>query len=179
MESKPPPTSTGRRARSWDGHPVDAQQIPVPQQSKTPQVRSLPPLKGIELEVYRTIQKAFDRADVAARAAARFERDIHERMQQLRTQEGYLPEDAGEMPKVFDKNDFSDTFRRYNQLYLELAIIDLLELQDQKEAILQQRLPQIFSEDRGGKRPKTKNVFVGSSEAALRNQVQRQRQQGL
>jgi hypothetical protein len=102
-----------------------------------------PPTKG-EQKILDLLWAEYRKADAAARAAARFEVDVHEDLRQKRIEEGFLDEEAGNIQRVFYKEEFNDTFRKLMQLRIENRLISLLGLGNFREDILRQRIATVF-----------------------------------
>ena len=121
----------------------------------------------------------FTKADDAARAASRFEADVHERQVQQRLDEGLGKDEAGNLRRVFNADDFNETFRKLLQLRLERNLIKTLELGDYETEILHERIQSVF-----GRVPvPTKQIMIPASDQlqigdAATQQVQDLKQRG-
>jgi len=104
--------------------------------------------------------KEFEKADDAARAASRFEADVHERQVQRRIDEGLEKDEAGNLRRVFSADDFNDTFRKMLQLRLERNLISKLGLEDYEADIIRERIQTVF-----GRAPAaTKQIMIPASD---------------
>lgn len=124
-----------------------------------------PPTKH-EQAILDLLWKEYRKSDTVARAAARFEADVHAQLVQRRIAEGLSEDEAGEVSSVFRADEFNTAFRRLLQLRLEIQLLRKLGLQDYESDIVQQRIKAIFRSDRPVKRsvPITPDLQIGSPE---------------
>jgi hypothetical protein len=87
----------------------------------------------------------FNRSDDVARAAARFETDVHEKMVQRRVDDGFSEDEAGDISRVFRADEFNEVYRRLMLLRMERALIRTLKLEDYEKEIMQERIHTVFS----------------------------------
>lgn len=109
----------------------------------------------------------YDRSDDVARAAARFESDVHERLVQRRVQDGMSDDEAGEIRRVFRAAEFNDMYRRLLLLKMERSLLRNLGLQDYEHDIMQQRIQVVF----GPAQKTTKQVSFQQPQAGSKDQV--------
>lgn len=122
----------------------------------------------------------YRKSDVAARAAARFERDVHNQLVQQRADEGFSEDEAGEIRRVFRAADFNTTYRQLLQLRMEIMLLRRLDLEQYEQDIMRARIRTTFGPPQNGtkqvvvQRP-TDQLSLGSPEA---HQVQELKQRG-
>ncbi|KKN52888.1 hypothetical protein LCGC14_0607940 [marine sediment metagenome] len=122
-----------------------------------------PPSPG-EQKILDLLWGEFERSDDVARAAARFETDVHEQLVQRRIDEGFSEDEAGEVRRIFRAEELNDTFRRLLLLRLERALLIDLELQDYEANILQERIHTLF----GTPAPKaTKSISLSGDKVQI------------
>lgn len=102
-----------------------------------------PPTKG-EQEILDLLRSEFDRSDDVARAAARFETDVHEQMVQRHIEEGFSEDEAGDVHRVFRAEEFNNTYRRLMMLRMERALLRNLDLGDYEDEIMRERIQAVF-----------------------------------
>lgn len=103
-----------------------------------------------------------------ARASARFESDIHEKLVNDRIAEGYSEDEAGDIQRVFHADDFNDTFRKFMQLRIEKRLIERLELDKYEESIMEKRIDDLLVPKPKGTKSVTvqqPNIQIGDEEA--------------
>lgn len=74
-------------------------------------------------------------------------------------------DEAGDIRRVFNPDDFNETFRRFLQLRMDRMILGLLGLQDYESEIMQERIKQVF--EKPVKR--TKQIAVSSDQIQVGN----------
>ena len=138
-----------------------------------------PPPTKREQQLLEMLWTEFARADDAARAASRFEVDVHEQQVQRRIDEGLEKDEAGNLRRVFSADDFNETFRKMLQLRLERTLIKDLGLEDYEADILHERIQSVF-----GQAPTaTKQITISGNDQlqigdAATQQVQDLKQRG-
>lgn len=160
--SKTKNKSTGRRAKSSRRNLPPSREKKsesAPTVSPTLQVKADPsdPTPG-EKEILDLLWAEYSKSDEVARASARFESDLYEKLVNDRIAEGYAEDEAGEINRVFRADDFNDIFRRLMQLRIERALIDRLELDAYEDDIMKKRIEDVL-----GQKPK------GSKSVAVQN----------
>lgn len=140
------------------------QRLPAKQPGPPLQLRSEPavPTKG-EQRILDLLWREFRKSDDVARAAARFDADVHAQIVQHRIQEGLAEDDAGAIQRVFDPNDLNRTFGQLLQLRLERRLLHLVGLQDYEADIMRERIQQIFAPHT----TKTKPITTGSNQIQI------------
>lgn len=123
-----------------------------------------PPTKS-EKRILDLLWREFRKADAAARAGARFDIEVHEKLVQQRIDDGMAEDEAGDIRRVFNPDDFNETFRRFLQLRMDRMILGLLGLQDYESEIMQERIKQVF--EKPVKR--TKQIAVSSDQIQVGN----------
>ena len=119
----------------------------------------------------------FNRSDEVARAAARFEVEVHRQLVQRRIDEGQSEDEAGDVQRVFRADEFNATYRQLLLLRMERALLRDLGLQDYEADIMRERIKTIF----GPKVTATKRVNVSDQlhiGNASTQQVQQLKQRG-
>lgn len=132
------------------------------------QVRPEPPVptEG-EQEILDLLWHEYDRSDDVAKAAARFESDVHEQLVQRRVQDGLSEDEAGEIRRVFRADEFNDTYRRLLMLRMERELLRNLDLQDYEHDIMQARIQVVF----GPKPTGTKKITFQQDQRVQDQQV--------
>ena len=177
------PARSSRRLRKQRLPPQPPARLPdsvVEMQAPPLQLKSdPPPPTPHEQQLLQMLWTEFTKADDAARAASRFEADVHERQVQQRLDEGLGKDEAGNLRRVFNADDFNETFRKLLQLRLERNLIKTLELGDYETEILHERIQSVF-----GRVPvPTKQIMIPASDQlqigdAATQQVQDLKQRG-
>ena len=111
-----------------------------------------------ESEVYAVIDRGYNKVDTAARAASRYLRDKLQELRQARIDDGVDPNEAGDLTKTFNPDEFAEQFWRYAQLTMDEELIKLLKLDEYRDQIMRLRIQEIFSSN--GNKPKTKQVLL-------------------
>lgn len=140
--------------------PSKALNPPGPSVTPPLQVRPEPePPSPEEQAVLDLLWREYRKSDAAAKAAARFERDVHAELVQQRKAEGFEADEAGDVQQVFRADEFNTTFRQLLQLRMEIALIGELGLQQYEADIMQERIRSTF-----GKRTGTKQIVLPSQD---------------
>lgn len=136
----------------------------APSVSPTLQVKPepRPPTPG-EQATLDILWEEYEKADDVARAAARFEAEVHEKLVNQRIKEGYSKDEAGEMRRVFNADDFNEIFRKFLQLRIERRMIEDLSLTDFESEILNKRIDEILTPKPRG----TKTITVPASNNSI------------
>lgn len=123
------------------------------------------PPTQMEQQVLDLLDKAYAKADAAARAAARFEAYIHEKIVEQRREEGLSIDEAGKIDRVFKASEFNDTFRKFLVIGIERKLIETLSLDEYEQEILTERIKDIFGpKPPPPKKDKPAQILVGSPE---------------
>lgn len=138
-----------------------------------PKVEPGPPTDA-EKEILDLLESEYARADSAAKAAARFERDVHQRFVDARLAEGYPPEEAGNINRVFRARDFTDAFNEILLLRLRSRLIQHLGLDTFHDPIMQRYIEGIGTRTRSATKQVTVDskgkIFYGEEDAFLEQQ---------
>jgi hypothetical protein len=164
--------STGRREKLAERRrnlPLSKEKAPPdPSVAPTLQVKPEPrePSSG-EKEILDLLWSEYEKSDEVARASARFESDIHEKLVNDRVAEGYSEDEAGEIQRVFRADDFNNIFRKLMQLRIERRLIERLDLDEYEEAIMEKRIDDLLVPKPKGTKSVTvqqPNIQVGDEE---------------
>jgi len=129
-------------SREWMQLP---ESTPPEQQGPKLQIRPepRPPTEG-EQKVLDLLWSEFDRSDEVARAAARFETDVHAQLVQRRIEEGFAEDEAGDVHRVFRADEFNQIYRRLLMLRMEQLLLRDLDLGEYEADIMRERIHAVF-----------------------------------
>ena len=122
-----------------------------------------PPTPG-EQKILDLLWSEFNHSDDVARAAARFEYDVHERQVQRRIEEGFSEDEAGAVHRVFKADEFNDIYRRLMLLRMERALLRDLELDEYEADILRERIHVMFGP---APKPATKAITLSRDQVQI------------
>lgn len=128
------------QTKEWMQLPEDGEQTGPPLQVR-PEPK--PPTAG-EQKILDLLWTEFARSDDVARAAARFETDVHEKLVQRRIDEGFSKDEAGAVQRVFRAEEFNDVYRKLLLLRLERVLLHDLDLDDYEQSIMQEHIQAMF-----------------------------------
>lgn len=131
---------TRRQPKNQPHQPTQNDQSPALQVKPEP----TPPTEG-EQKILDLLWTEFARSDEVARAAARFEIAVHERLVQQRQEEGFSEDEAGDVRRVFRSDDFNSTYRKLMTLRMERLLIKDLELDAYEDDIMRELIRNTFS----------------------------------
>lgn len=136
------------------------------QANAKPHVRPEPPPPNkAEQRILDLLWRGYRRMRAVAKAAARFEADVHETFVQERIDEGYDAADAGNVERVFSADDFVLGFRPLLQLHMDRQLLHLLALDDYEQDIMRERIKDLLARRETPPPPvKARRVQVGDAE---------------
>jgi len=130
--------------------------------------KEIPPPSEKEQKVLDILWRNFEESDAAAKAAARFEKDIHTKIVDERLHAGLPEDEAGDIGRVFSSSEFNSTFQKLMKLKVEAELIDLLGLDEYKDEIMSRVIMQILDVDTSASvQQKEQRIRIGKPEAQL------------